>query len=84
MNVQQNLQPGSWTEAEVDALDGKRIRFRNRAEGVVSKAVGFKDEGGIISLFAVEVIPDGGNPITLSRGDAEEGAWAFDVIDEED
>lgn len=44
----EKLQPGSWTEAEVDAIEGHRVRFKDPAtcgtgEGTVKNAVGLRD-----------------------------------------
>ena len=68
----QKLYPGSWTEAEVDAMEGRRVRFKNGGgEGTVRDAVGLVNQDDVIYQYAVHVTPDGGITILLSKGDAE-------------
>jgi hypothetical protein len=75
------LVPGSWTEAEVDALQGHRVRFKDgRGEGTVRDAIGVVGKEGTIYQYAVHLTPDGGATILLSKGDSERGDWAFDVL----
>ena len=81
----ERLQPGSWTEAEVDALQGRRVRFKNTGasgtgEGTVKNAVGLQDKDGVIYQYAVEMTPDGSITILLTKGDAGRGQWAFEVL----
>ena len=81
----EDLQPGSWTEAEVDALEGRRVRFKNsgasgRGEGTVRDALGLVDKDGVIYQYAIHLTPDGAITILLSKGDSERGQWAFDVL----
>ncbi len=81
----EKLQPGSWTEAEVDALQGRRVRFKNSGasgsgEGTVKNAVGLRDKDGVIYQYAVDMTPDGAITILLSKGDSQQGQWAFDVL----
>jgi hypothetical protein len=79
------LQPGSWTSDEVDALVGRRVRFKNSGasgsgEGTVRDAVALDDKDGVTYQYAVDMTPDGAITILLNKGDAERGQWAFDVL----
>lgn len=81
----ENLQPGSWTEAEVDALQGRRVRFKNSGasgsgEGTVKNAVALNDKDGVIYQYGIDMTPDGAITILLTKGDSERGQWAFDVL----
>jgi|ERR1700730_5004534 hypothetical protein len=73
----EDLQPGSWTAAEVDALEGRRIRFHNGNTGTIRAAAGLAGENNTSYAWAVEVTPDSGQTILITRGDVERGAWAF-------
>ena len=77
----EKLSPGSWTEAEVDAMQGRRVRFKDGSgEGTVRDAIGHVGKDGTIYQYAVHLTPDGGVTILLNKGDSERGDWAFDVL----
>ncbi len=83
MNIrppQERLEPGSWTEADVDAIEGHRVRFRSGGGGTIRDAVGLVNDQNEIYLYAVHVTPDSGPTILLSKGDAASGDWAFNVL----
>jgi hypothetical protein len=74
-----DLQPSSWIEAEVDAIEGRRLRFHDGRTGTVKNAVSFGTDNKIHS-YGVEVTPDGGQTILLCKDDAERGDWAFTIL----
>jgi hypothetical protein len=77
----EKLSPGSWTEAEVDAMQGRRVRFKDGSgEGTVRDAIGHVGKDGTIYQYAVHLTPDGGVTILLNKGDSERGDWTFDVL----
>jgi hypothetical protein len=73
-----NLRPGSWTDAEVEAMIGCRVRFQDGHMGYVKNAAALVHDNEIY-MYAVEVTPNGGQTIILSKGDGEKGDWAFTV-----
>jgi hypothetical protein len=77
--TRQNLLAGSWTEDEVDGLDGKRVRFKRGGEATL-KAAGMVDKNGVVFMFTVKATTEDGFSIVLSKGDAASGDWAFEVI----
>jgi hypothetical protein len=76
----EKLQPGSWTEAEADAMEGRRVLFSNGGLGTVEAAVGLT-AGKYVFSYVVQVLQDGSTkPILLSKADAATGETAFELV----
>ena len=79
-NYTERLVPGSWTEDEADALVGRRVSFHKGGTGTVRDAVAMTNDRQEICLYAVDVTPDGGVTILLSKDDMQAGDWAFSIL----
>lgn len=60
-------------------MEGHRVRFHDGHTGIVKNAASF-GAGGAILGYGVDVTPDGGETIFLTKGDAEAGDWAFTIL----
>jgi hypothetical protein len=74
-NPPERLQPGSWTEAEVDALEGRRARNARGDEGTITAAAGLAGQDGAVFQYAVKLQWDHGQTIIGSKGDFHNGAF---------
>jgi hypothetical protein len=72
----ERLQPGSWTEAEVDAMQGRRVRAAGGIEGTITTAGGLLRPDGAVFQYAVQVLWDNGQKnIAYAKRDYDAGAF---------
>jgi hypothetical protein len=71
----ERLQPGSWTEAEVDAMEGRRIRNAAGTEGIITAAAGLLRPDGAVFQYAALVQWDNGREIAYAKRDYDAGAF---------